>query len=84
MFHVKHIPRERTLRAATMRDLRQPVRSGSRRPRRGAGGRLRGRRHDVARLETGGVVVIPFSNTTGLYLVGHTMASLSVDDFAFI
>ncbi len=34
--------------------------------------------------ETGGVVVIPFSNTTGLYLVGHTMASLSVDDFAFI
>jgi hypothetical protein len=34
--------------------------------------------------ETGGVVVIPFSNTTGLYRVGHTMASLSVDDFAFI
>jgi hypothetical protein len=34
--------------------------------------------------ETGGVVVIPFSNTTGLYLVGHTMASLSVADFAFI
>jgi Ca2+-binding RTX toxin-like protein len=34
--------------------------------------------------ETSGVVVIPFSNTTGLYVVGYTIASLSADDFAFI
>jgi hypothetical protein len=34
--------------------------------------------------ETGGVVVIPFNNVTGIYLVGYTITSLSADDFAFI
>jgi hypothetical protein len=34
--------------------------------------------------ETGGTTVIPFNNSTGIFIVGYTIAQLSPDDFAFI
>jgi Ca2+-binding RTX toxin-like protein len=34
--------------------------------------------------ESGGTTVIPFSNTSGIFIVGYAIAQLSSDDFAFI
>jgi Ca2+-binding RTX toxin-like protein len=34
--------------------------------------------------ESGGVTVIPFTNSTGLFIVGYSIASLHQDDFAFL
>ena len=34
--------------------------------------------------ESGGTTVIPFNNTTGIFIVGYSIAQLSSDDFAFI